>query len=117
MFSIGIEEEYQVINPQSRELVSREQQIVAGVNMILPDQAIAEMHEAVVEVGTKVCKNIQEAEQDIKNLRKVVSEVARGKGYVIGASGTHPFSLWQTQLITENPRYHEIEPDTIQTQR
>jgi len=117
MFSIGIEEEYQVINPQSRELVSHEQQIVAGVNMILPDQAKAEMHEAVVEVGTKVCKNIQEAEQDIKNLRKVVSEVARGMGYVIGASGTHPFSLWQTQLITENPRYHEIVNELQDTAR
>jgi len=63
MFSIGIEEEYQVIDPKSRELVSHEQQIVAGVNTILPDQAKAEMHEAVVEVGTKVCQNIQEAER------------------------------------------------------
>ena len=105
MFTVGIEEEYQVIDPDSRELVSHEQQIVAGVNLILPDQAKAEMHEAVVEVGTKVCRNIKEAEEDIKKLRKVVSEIARSKGFMIGASGTHPFSLWQTQLITENPRY------------
>jgi carboxylate-amine ligase len=66
------------------------------------------MHQAVVEVGTKVCADIHDARRQITRLRHDVNEIARSLGFRIGAAGTHPFSEWQKQLITENKRYNEI---------
>ncbi|MFN3529355.1 MAG: carboxylate-amine ligase [Bacteroidia bacterium] len=107
-FTLGVEEEYQVIDPVSRELVSHEQKIVEAANRLLEDQVKAEMHQAVVEVGTHICENVQHAREEVARLRRTVSGVAEELGFAIGASGTHPFSMWQTQLITEHPRYNEI---------
>ncbi len=108
-FTIGIEEEYMVIDPVSRELKSHEQKIVEAASKLLTDDQVkAEMHQAVVEVGTGIYKNTSEARKDLGNLRKTVSQVAVDLGLQIGASGTHPFSMWQQQLITEHPRYNQI---------
>src|SRR5688572_31799525 len=107
-FTIGIEEEFQVIDPETRQLRSHMHQIVEGGKTILKEQVKAEMHQSVVEVGTNICKNIQEAREEVVYLRKMVAELAAQQGLKIAASGTHPFSLWQEQLITDNPRYHEI---------
>jgi carboxylate-amine ligase len=107
-FTLGVEEEYQVVDLLTRELTSHEQKIVEAANRLLEDQVKAEMHQAVVEVGTNICQNIDEAREQVTHLRRTVSKVARELGYAIGAAGTHPFSMWQTQLITEHPRYNEI---------
>ena len=107
-FTLGVEEEYMVIDPTTRELKSHDQKIVDIASQLLKDHVKAEMHQAVVEVGTGICKNIDEARQDISRLRKYVSDVAQSIGLEIGAAGTHPFSHWSTQLITPNPRYDEI---------
>ncbi len=107
-FTIGIEEEFQVIDPETRQLRSHMHQIVEGGKVILKEQVKSEMHQSVVEVGTNICKNIKEAKEEVIYLRKMVAELAAQQGLKIGASGTHPFSLWQEQLITDNPRYHEI---------
>lgn len=107
-FTLGIEEEYMVIDPVTRELTSHDQKIVDAAQQIIPDRVKAEMHQAVVEVGTGICANIQEASADIQNLRKIVCGVARSMDLRIGAAGTHPFSHWSKQLITPNPRYDEI---------
>lgn len=107
-FTIGIEEEYQVIDPDSRELTSHDQKIVEAAAREIEDQVKAEMHQAVVEVGTNICKNIDEARDEVYKLRRHISEVAGGLGLKIGAAGTHPFSEWQKQLITQHPRYDEI---------
>jgi len=108
-FTIGIEEEYMVIDPVTRELSSHDQKIVEVASKLLEnDQVKAEMHQAVVEVGTGICKDTTEARKDLGNLRKTISNVATDMGLQIGASGTHPFSKWQHQLITEHPRYDEI---------
>jgi len=107
-FTLGVEEEYMVVNPESRELSSHDQKIVEMASRILDDQVKAEMHQAVVEVGTTVCANVEEARKDLLNLRRTVSNVAKDLGLRIGAAGTHPFSHWSTQLITPNPRYDEI---------
>jgi carboxylate-amine ligase len=66
------------------------------------------MHQAVVEVGTGICADVTQAYQEIRDLRKIVSEIAGTLGLKIGAAGTHPFSHWSKQLITPNPRYDEI---------
>src|SRR5210317_2079594 len=107
-FTLGIEEEYQVIDPVSRELISHDQKIVVEAGKHLNEQVKAEMHQAVVEVGTNICHDISEARAEIIHLRKSISEIAKDLGFRIGAAGTHPFSAWQKQLITPNPRYHEI---------
>lgn len=61
------------------------------------------MHQAVVEVGTGICKNTDQARLEITQLRKTVAQLAGEQGLRIGASGTHPFSHWAKQLITEHP--------------
>jgi len=107
-FTLGVEEEYMVIDPLSRELKSHDQKIVEIASQVLKDHVKAEMHQAVVEVGTGICKNVEEARLDISRLRKYVADVAASLNLKIGAAGTHPFSHWSTQLITPNPRYDEI---------
>jgi len=107
-FTLGIEEEYMVIDPISRELKSHEQKIVIEGQKLLKDKVKAEMHEAVVEVGTDICKDIDEAFKDITGLRGNIAEIAGNLGYGVGASGTHPFSHWHGQLITDNIRYQEL---------
>jgi carboxylate-amine ligase len=107
-FTLGVEEEYQVIDPNTRELTSHEQKIVEIADEILEGQVKAEMHQAVVEVGTVICKDIKEVRSQVTHLRKTISEVASSLGLRIAAAGTHPFSEWEKQLITVHPRYDEI---------
>jgi carboxylate-amine ligase len=116
-YTLGIEEEFMVIDPKTRELRSHMQQIVEGGKVILAERVKAEMHQAVVEVGTNICRNIQEARQEVKYLRKVIAELAEKSGLQIGAAGTHPFSLWSEQPITEHPRYEEIVNELQDTAR
>ena len=107
-FTLGIEEEYMVIDPETRELKSHDQRIVELAAKTLEDKVKAEMHQAVVEVGTTICEDVEQARREITNLRGAVSDIAKSLGLRIGASGTHPFSHWSTQLITPNPRYEDI---------
>jgi carboxylate-amine ligase len=107
-FTLGIEEEYMVIDPVTRELKSHEQKIVQEGEKIIKDKVKAEMHQAVVEVGTDICQNIDEAFVDVATLRKTISSIADDLGLQVGASGTHPFSHWESQLITDHARYSDI---------
>jgi len=108
IFTLGIEEEYMVIDPSTKELVSHEQKIVIEGQKIISEKVKAEMHQAVVEVGTDVCANIEEARKDIYNLRKTIHQIAGTLGFSVGAAGTHPFSTWRQQLITDHERYQQI---------
>ena len=107
-FTLGIEEEYMVMDPTTLELKSHEQQIVQEGQKIIKDKVKAEMHQAVVEVGTDICGDIDEAHRDISALRRTISDIAGSLGYAMGAAGTHPFSHWQSQLITDHVRYFQI---------
>ncbi|GAO43294.1 carboxylate-amine ligase [Flavihumibacter petaseus] len=107
-FTLGVEEEYMVIDPNTRELKSHEQRIVLEGQKLIKDKVKAEMHQAVVEVGTDICRDIDEALHDVGNLRKTIAQVAGELGFAMGASGTHPFSHWESQLITDHVRYSEI---------
>ncbi len=107
-FTLGVEEEYMVIDPETKELKSHEQKIVQEGQKIIRDKVKAEMHQAVVEVGTDICQDIDEAYKDVALLRKTISGIADGLGFWMGASGTHPFSHWESQLITDHIRYNEI---------
>ena len=108
LFTLGIEEEFQTIDPETRELKSHMSQIVEGGNMRLQEQVKAEMHQAVVEVGTVICRNVDEARTEVVKLRRMVIELAENVGLKIASSGTHPFSHWMQQPITPNPRYDKI---------
>ncbi|MBM3432657.1 MAG: carboxylate-amine ligase [Bacteroidetes bacterium] len=107
-FTIGVEEEYMVLDPTTLELKSHEQQIVQEGHKLLKEKVKAEMHQAVVEVGTDICADADEAFQDVSNLRKCIHGIAHNLGFAMGAAGTHPFSHWESQLITEHVRYSEI---------
>ncbi len=107
-FTLGVEEEYMVMDPVTGELKSHEQRIVHEGQKIIKDKVKAEMHQAVVEVGTDICQDVDEAYQDISVLRKTISEIATSLDFSMGAAGTHPYSLWQSQLITNHSRYNEI---------
>ncbi len=107
-FTLGVEEEYMVIDPLTRELKSHEQKIVIEGQKIIKDKVKAEMHQAVVEVGTDICQDIDEAFKDVATLRGTIAQIAGDLGLWMGASGTHPFSHWHNQLITDHVRYSEI---------
>lgn len=107
-FTLGVEEEYMVLDPKTYELKSHEQKIVQEGQKAIKDKVKAEMHQAVVEVGTDICADIDEAYMDVSALRKTISGIADSLGFAMGASGTHPFSHWESQLITDHIRYSEI---------
>jgi carboxylate-amine ligase len=116
-FTIGVEEEYMILDPATKELKSHQRAIVSEGQKRFNDKIKAEMHQAVVEVGTSICNNADEAFQEIQSLRTGVSEIANGLGFSIGASGTHPFSLWEKQLISDNERYQDLLNELQQAAR
>ncbi|GAB3017764.1 carboxylate-amine ligase [Niabella terrae] len=107
-FTLGVEEEYMVLDPETFELKSHEQKIVQEGQKTIKDKVKAEMHQAVVEVGTDICQDVDEAFKDVSLLRKTISDIAATLDLTLGASGTHPFSHWEKQLITDHQRYNEI---------
>jgi carboxylate-amine ligase len=107
-FTLGIEEEFQTIDPVTRELRSHMSKIVEGGQIVLQERVKAEMHQAVVEVGTNICRNIDEARREVTFLRREIMELADRQNLKIAAAGTHPFSDWQDQLITPNERYDKL---------
>src|SRR6516165_8295290 len=109
--TIGIEEEYQIIDPQSRELRSYITQILEDSRLILREQVKAELHQSMVEVGTEVCRSPAEARAELVRLRREIMSLASRNGLKIAAAGTHPFSSWVTQEITPFDRYLGVKQD------
>ena len=108
--TLGIEEEYQIIDPQSRELKSYITEILKGDSMIL-DEVKPELHQSMVEIGSKVCRTPQELRGELVRLRGMVMDLAGKNGLVIAAAGTHPFSCWTKQEITPLERYIGVRQD------
>jgi carboxylate-amine ligase len=104
-FTLGIEEEFQIVDPITRELRSHVSEFLEEGKMILGEQIKPEMIQSMIEVGTGVCKNIQEARADITRLRSIISGLAGKTGLAIVAASTHPFSHWQDQKIYDDERY------------
>src|ERR671939_450849 len=104
-FTLGIEEEFQIVDPQTRELRSHVSEILAEGRMLLGEQVKPEMIQAQIEVGTGICRNIEEARADITRLRATVSQLARKQGLAIVAASTHPISQWKEQQIYDDPHY------------
>lgn len=108
--TLGIEEEYQIIDPVSRELTSYIQQFL-DTGRVLGSQIKREFLQSQVEVGTHICSNIHEARQEILRLRRTMSEIGDSAGVQLVSAGTHPFSSWADQVVNDNERYVEFIED------
>jgi carboxylate-amine ligase len=116
-FTLGIEEEFAIVDPETRELRSHIQEILEYGKVILKEQIKPEMHQSVVELGTEICQSIVDARAHVIELRSRLAELAARSGLKIASVGTHPFSHWRDQLITQGERYHEIVKDMQQLAR
>ena len=110
-FTLGIEEEFAIVDPVTRELRSHIQEILEGGKITLKEQVKPEMHQSVVELGTEICQSIVEVRTHVVELRSKLAGLAGRSGLKIASAGTHPFSHWHDQLITEGERYQEIVKD------
>jgi carboxylate-amine ligase len=111
-FTIGIEEEYQTVDPVTRDLRSHiHAEIIEKGKILLQEKVKAEMHQSVVEVGTAVCNNIKDAKQEVRKLRRDMVTLAKENGLRLVAGATHPFADWRTQEITQDERYKNIVED------
>ncbi|NUO49531.1 MAG: carboxylate-amine ligase [Polyangiaceae bacterium] len=113
-FTLGIEEEFQIVHQETRELHSYVSQLLeegTTEGSILRERVRPEMHQSVVETGTGICRDIKQARAEIQELRGGLSALARKGGMHIVAAGTHPFSDWKTQEITKGDRYTGIVED------
>src|SRR5579863_3189014 len=110
--TIGIEEEYMTIDPVTRDLRSHIQsEIIEKGKLLMQEQVKPEMHQSVVEVGTTVCRNIREAKEAVKELRRKIIRLAGENGLRLAAAGTHPFADWRQQKIHPDERYQTIVKD------
>jgi carboxylate-amine ligase len=111
-FSLGIEEEYQTVDPVTRDLRSHvSTEMLAQGKLRLEERVKAELHQSVIEVGTRVCKDIGEATEDLFDLRRNMIRLAEENGLVLVAGATHPFGDWREQEIYPDPRYAQVVED------
>jgi carboxylate-amine ligase len=110
--TLGIEEEYQIIDPETRnlrtyisELLTQDQTRSKKLDLK------PELMQSQVEVGSHICRNIQEARREIVRLRRDILELADENGVLIAAASTHPFARWEDQVISEGTRYRELLDD------
>src|SRR5439155_13113557 len=116
-FTLGVEEEFQIIDPETRQLRSHVQEILEEGRRLLKERVRPEMHQSVIELGTGICKNIQEVRRDISETRSEIIRLAARNGLRVGAAGTHPFSNWADQKIFPDPRYDEVVAEMQQLAR
>jgi carboxylate-amine ligase len=114
---LGVEEEFQIVDPQSGELRSHVSELLASSGPVLGDQIKREMHQSIVEVGTKICRDVHELREEIFRNRRELSNAAERVGLAIAAAGTHPFSRWEDQVISPGDRYDNIVEELQQLAR
>lgn len=110
-FTLGIEEEFQIIDPETRELRCVVSELLESNTPLDEVQLQRELHQSMVEVATGICSGIKEARRDVCRNRKAVAKIAGRVGMRIGAASTHPFSRWQEQTISDTARYLELEDE------
>jgi glutamate---cysteine ligase / carboxylate-amine ligase len=108
--TIGIEEEFQIVRADG-ELQAHIDTLLASAKPVLGEDVKAEMLQSVVEVGTKICSGVAEAREEVLRLRGTLAALLESEGMRIASAGTHPFSHWQDQRITELDRYKMIEDE------
>jgi len=112
-FTLGVEEEFQIVHAETRELRSYVSQLLeeGKKHAILRERVRPEMHQSVVETGTGICRDIKQARDEITELRQTLVSLAKKDNLRIVAAGTHPFSDWKKQDITDGERYKVIVED------
>lgn len=107
--TIGIEEEYQVVDPETGELRSFITQFIEDGKMVMVEREIKpELHQSMVEMGTPVCQTPAQAMEELVRQRQFITKLAEDKGLAIVAAATHPFSRWADQQVTPFPRYRGV---------
>ena len=104
-FTVGVEEEFQIVDPDTCELRSHVSELLASSAPSFGDQVKREMHQSIVEVGTKICSGVEELAEEIIRNRRDLADAAERVGLRIAAAGTHPFSNWVDQVISPGERY------------
>ncbi|MBA2743098.1 MAG: carboxylate-amine ligase, partial [Chthoniobacterales bacterium] len=117
VFTLGIEEEFQIIDPETRELRSHIEQILEHGKITMQERVKPEMHQSVVELGTDICHSTDDARDHVVRLRSELAALAARAGLKIASAGTHPFSHWMDQPITAGERYETIVKDMQQVAR
>ena len=107
-FSLGVEEEFQIVDPSTMELRSHIEEVIEEGGMVLRESIRREMHKSVVETGTGICENIEQARKEVTDMRSKLAATAARRGMTIASAGTHPFSHWLEQEITEHERYEVL---------
>ncbi len=108
-FTIGVEEEYLLVDKETRALViDPPATLMVEAEEKCGNQVTSELLRSQIEVGTKVCRNVQEVKQDLARLRRNIVEVADRHGLAPIAASTHPFSSWTEQKHTKKDRYDTL---------
>jgi glutamate---cysteine ligase / carboxylate-amine ligase len=117
-FTIGVEEEFQIIDPESLELRSHVVQLISSAAARgVGDLVKQEMHQSIVETGTKICENVSELRLEMHRTRSELVLAAESTGLRVAAAGTHPFSSWIDQVISPGERYQNIVEEMGQLAR
>ncbi|HEY9602183.1 MAG TPA: carboxylate-amine ligase [Allocoleopsis sp.] len=116
-FTIGVEEEYQIIDPATRELHSRAKQILAIAKKTLGEEVQHEAQLSQIEIGTPICRTLADVRRELVHRRREAIAAAAKDGNLIAAAGTHPFSHWEDQQLTPKDRYKSLERDYQQLTR
>jgi glutamate---cysteine ligase / carboxylate-amine ligase len=116
-FTIGVEEEFQIVDPSTCELKSHVSQLLAASSSSFGDQIKPELHQSIVEIGTKICGDVDELSSDIRRVRGELVRAAERVDLQVAAAGTHPFSNWIDQVITPGERYKNIVEELQQLAR
>ena len=115
-FTVGVEEEFQIVDPNSWELRSHVSQLLAAGSS-LGDQMKREMHQSIVEVGTTICEDVNQLHHEMLKIRSELCAAADRVGLAVAAAGTHPFSSWIDQVISPGERYENIVEELQQLAR
>src|ERR1700752_5422774 len=107
-FTIGVEEEFQIIEPVTCELRSHVVQLGSDASPDIVEQVKHEMHQSIVETGTRICENVAELRIEMHRTRGELVAAAERAGLQGAAAGTHPFSSWIDQVISPGERYEHI---------
>jgi carboxylate-amine ligase len=108
-YTLGIEEEYQIIDPETRALTPRAGDVLRRARQALgEDRVVPELRASQLEALTPVCSTLAQAREELLRLRRGVIEAAEKEGVRVAAASTHPFSHWREQPITARDRYKKI---------
>ena len=108
-YTLGVEEEYMLLDPESFDLVQHIETVLAAIHgHELESQVNPELMQSVIEIATPVCRTAADVQRELLRLRGYVCGVARAKHLRVGSAGTHPFSLFERQRITAKDRYRQM---------